>query len=75
VQINSREYSAHVAGRIMNNLYEQRNKLEHRYMKDPNDEEKKILLKPDFGKARKRIQNDFPKALLSFRKAYKEYYE
>lgn len=75
VQINSREYSAHVAGRVMNNLYEQRNTLEHRYIKDPNNEEKRILLNPDFGKARKKIQNDFPKALLSFRKAYKEHYE
>ncbi|REE26004.1 hypothetical protein DFQ09_102596 [Winogradskyella pacifica] len=75
IQINTSEYSAHVAGSLLNNLYEQRNKLEHRYIKDPKNEDKKILLNPDFGKARKKIQSSFPKALLSFKKAYKEHYE
>lgn len=75
VQINTGEYTARVAGSVLNNLYEQRNKLEHRYIKDPKDEEKRILINPDFGKAKKKIQSDFPKALLSFRKAYKEHYE
>lgn len=75
LQINKKEYSAYVAGSLLFNLYEQRNKLEHRYIKDPKNEENKILLNPDFGKARRKIKDSFPKALLSFRKAYKEHYE
>jgi hypothetical protein len=75
IQINSGEYSAQVAGNLLNNLYEQRNKLEHRYLKDPKNENKRILLNPDFKKAKKLIQSNFPRALKSFRKAYKEHYE
>ncbi|SDT05437.1 hypothetical protein SAMN04489797_3130 [Winogradskyella sediminis] len=75
IQIKSGGYTAQVAGNLLNNLYEQRNKLEHRYVKDPKNEEKKVLLKPEFGTARKKIKNSFPKALKSFRKAYKEHYE
>lgn len=75
IQINTGEFTAQVAGNLLNNLYEQRNRLEHRYVKDPKDEQKKILLKPDFGTAKKKIQNNFPKALISFRRAFKEHYE
>ena len=75
LQINEGEYSAQVAGNLLNNLYEQRNRLEHRYVKDPKNEDRKILLKPDFRKAKEKIQSSFPKALLSFRKAYIENYE
>lgn len=75
IQINSGEYSAQVAGNLLDEIYDQRNKLEHRYIKDPKNENKKILLSPDFGTAKKKIQKNFPKALISFRKAYKEKYE
>jgi hypothetical protein len=75
IQINSGEYSAQVAGNLLNNLYEQRNKLVHRLGKDPKDEEKKILIKPDLKKAKQLIHSNFPRALKSFRKAYKENYE
>lgn len=75
IQINKAKNRAHVAGRILNNLYDQRNKLEHRTKKDPNDSSKQIILKPDYNKARKKIIKDYPKALKSFKTAYKEHYE
>ncbi|QHI39258.1 hypothetical protein IMCC3317_46630 [Kordia antarctica] len=75
VQINSGDYSAQVAGNLLNEVYGQRNKLEHRYVRDPKNEEKQILINPDFKTAKRKIQSHFPKALLSFRKAYKEHYE
>ncbi len=75
IQINSSEYSAQVAGNLLYNLYELRNRLEHRYAKDPKNGEKKILLKPDFKKAKQLIHSNFPRALKSFRKAYKEHYK
>lgn len=74
IQINKSKYTAHVAGQVLNNLYEQRNKLEHRTLKDPMNVRKQIILNPDYSKARKKIQNDYPKALVSFRKAYIEHY-
>lgn len=75
IQINKSKYTAHVAGLALNNLYDQRNKLEHRTLKDPKNEGKQIILNPDYSKAKKKIQKDYPKALMSFRKAYIEHYK
>lgn len=74
IQINKAKNRAHVAGSILNNLFDQRNKLEHRTKKNPNDSSKQIILKPDYNKARKKIAKDYPKALLSFKIAYIEHY-
>lgn len=75
IQINKGKNVAHVAGQMLNNLYEQRNKLEHRTSKDPNNPGKQIILSPNYNKAKKKIQIDYPKALISFRNAYNEYYK
>lgn len=73
IQINQAGYSAQVAGRIMNNLYDQRNKLEHRTKNDPNTN-KQLIIPPNFNKALKKIKQTFPRALVCFRDAYLEYY-
>ena len=73
IQINKNDYRAHVAGSVLENLYAQRNKLEHRTEKDPITG-KQVIYPPDFAKALKKIQSTFPKALQSFQKAYIEYY-
>lgn len=75
IQINHAKNRAHVAGRILNNLYDQRNKLEHRTIKDPNNPEKQKIIAPNFNKARKKIISDYPKALLSFEVAFNEFYQ
>lgn len=75
IQINKAQNRAHVAGRILNNLYDQRNKLEHRTIKDPSNPDNQIILNPDYNKARKKIWKDYPRALNSFKTAFSEHYQ
>ncbi len=75
IQINRKGVKAQKAGRVMDNLYDERNKMEHVTKTDPNDPNKQILFPPKFSKVRKNIQKRFPEALESFNEAFKEYYD
>ncbi len=59
----------------MENLYDERNKMEHLTKTDPKDPNKQILFPPKFSKVKKNIQKRFPEALGSFNEAFKEYYK
>jgi hypothetical protein len=74
IQINKGEIKAEKAGRIMDNLYAERNKMEHKVKSDPNDPRKKILQLPKYKSIMKTIKKRFPEALVSFDDAYKEHY-
>ena len=73
IQINSKVYSAQVAGNNMNILFDERNKLEHRTKRDQVSG-RQIIIVPDYTKTKKKIERLYPKALLSFLKAYTEFY-
>lgn len=75
IQINRNEVSAEKAGRIMDQLYLERNKMEHRTKNDPSIPGKRILITPKFKNINKKIRKKFPQALDCFNKAYKEFYE
>lgn len=76
IQIKEKnQCTAYVAGQVLDLLYDQRNKLEHRSIKDPKDESKQIIVVPNYLKAKRKIQKGYPKALKSFRKAYIEHYD
>lgn len=74
VQINKGGYCAQVAGRIMSNLYIQRNKLEHRTKNDPKKPGKQLIIPPKYNNVKKKILLTFPRALQTFRNSYKAYY-
>jgi len=75
IQINRKEIKAEKAGRIMDDLYEERNKMEHRTKNDPENPSKQILITPNFRRARKKILKRFPEALNCFDSVYKTHYE
>ncbi len=74
IQINKAGIKAARAGRVMDNLYDERNKMEHQVRSDPNDPRKKILHPPKYKNIMKNIKKRFPEALASFDDAYKEHY-
>ncbi len=74
IQINRRGVKAERAGRIMENLYAERNKMEHKVKNDPNNPRKKIIQLPKYKRVMKNIKKRFPEALASFDDAYKEHY-
>ena len=75
VQINNKNNMAQAAGLIMNNLYDQRNQLEHRTIKDPHKPERQRIIAPNYKKALTQIHNKYPKALTIFEKAFLAYYK
>jgi len=74
IQINRRNVKAQKAGRIMENLYKQRSKMEHVTKTDKNNPKKKILVPPNYNRIRNIILQTFPEALDVFNDAYKEHY-
>jgi hypothetical protein len=74
IQINRRGVRAERAGRIMDELYGERNKMEHRTKNDPTNPGQRILMTPKFGRILRKIQKRFPEALVCFNDAFKEYY-
>lgn len=48
IQINQRKNDAEKAGRILDKLYEWRNKLEHRYANVPNEPDKQKIIAPNY---------------------------
>ncbi len=75
IQINRNDVSAERAGRIMDHLYDLRNKSEHITKADPLNSGKQILHPPNFRKIRKKIQQRYPQALESFNDAFKAHYQ
>jgi hypothetical protein len=74
LQINRQGVKAHKAGSVMDNLYKQRNDMEHQVKNDPNNPGKKILHPPKYKNIMRNIRKRFPEALDSFDAAYKEHY-
>jgi hypothetical protein len=75
IQINRLGVRAGRAGRIMDDLYEERNKMEHRTKNDPANPGRRILITPKFNKIIKKIKKRFPEALVCFNDAFKEHYD
>lgn len=73
-QITRRGLKAESAGRIMENLYVLRNKMEHITKRDPDDPEKRILVPPKLNMVKRKIQKQFPVALERFDDAFTEHY-
>ncbi|TDM55097.1 hypothetical protein [Aliivibrio fischeri] len=74
IQINQNGISAQKAGRIMENLYGDRNKMEHQTKNDPNNPTKQIMVTPKYSRVLRNIKKNFPTALITFDDAYKEHY-
>lgn len=74
IQINRNDVKAKKAGRIMDNLYKLRSKMEHITKPDKDNPAKKVLVPPNYNKIKKKILETFPEALDSFNVAYKEHY-
>lgn len=74
-QINKKGVKAERAGRIMDNLYGDRNKMEHTTNPHPKNPKMQVLTPPKYNKVKKNIQKRFPEALESFNEAFKEYYD
>lgn len=74
IQINRRGVKAQKAGRIMDNLYDERNKMEHSTKTHPNNPNIQILMPPKYDRVKKQIKKRFPEALESFNEAFKEHY-
>lgn len=75
IQINEKKNSAQKAGRILDNLYDVRNKLEHRTVSDPTRPGFQRIISPNYRKAKKNIIKRYPEALICFRNTYKDHYE
>ncbi len=69
-QITKKGNKGEKAGRIMNNLYEKRNKMEHRTINDSQNPGYKKIVTPDYTGAKKLIKNSFPDALKCFNLAF-----
>ncbi len=74
IQINQNGISAQKAGRIMDNLYGDRNKMEHQTKNDPNNPTKQIMVTPKYSRVLKNIKKNFPTALITFDDVYKKHY-
>ncbi|XCF07530.1 hypothetical protein ABI125_06645 [Tamlana crocina] len=71
IQINQKKNDAEKAGRIMDNLYECRNKLEHRKVENSDSQR---IIPPNYKRAKKQIIKRYPEALICFRDSFKNYY-
>ncbi|NAS12239.1 hypothetical protein [Poritiphilus flavus] len=71
IQINQKKNDAEKAGRIMNNLYECRNKLEHRKVESSDSQR---IIPPNYKRAKKQITRRYPEALICFRDSFASYY-
>jgi len=69
IQINQRKNDAEKAGRIMDNLYECRNKLEHRKVEDS-----QRIIPPNYKRAKKQVRKRYPEALVCFRDSFVNFY-
>ena len=58
----------------MNNLYGDRNKMEHQTKNDPNDSTKQIMVTPKYSRVLRNIKRNFPTALVTFDDVYKKHY-
>jgi len=74
IQINQKKNDAEKAGRIMDNLYDCRNKLEHRKIKDSEDSDYQRIIPPNYKRAKKQIVKRYPEALICFRESFIEFY-
>jgi len=73
-QVERLKVKASKAGRIMFNLYDERNTMEHQIKTDPNAPNKKIFVSPNYKRTLKQINKRLPEALINFDEAYKEHY-
>ena len=73
-QVERLNVKASKAGRIMFNLYDERNTMEHQVKTDPNDSDKKIFVPPNYSRTLRQIKKRLPEALINFDEAYKEHY-
>jgi hypothetical protein len=75
VQINKKIYDAEKAGRIMDNLYDERNKLEHRTVNDSTNPGFQKIIPPKYHQARKKILKKYPEVLICFNDCFVRYYK
>ncbi|WP_305462978.1 hypothetical protein [Photobacterium leiognathi] len=75
IQINRNGIGAQKAGRIMDNLYGERNKMEHQTKNDPDDPTKQRIMPPNYRRVLRNINRNFPAALTTFNDVYKEHYQ
>ncbi len=75
IQINKKANDAEKAGRILDNLYECRNKMEHRTVSDPNTPNFQMIIPPNYKTVKKQIQKRYPEALINFRDAFQNYHK
>lgn len=74
IQINKQGVTAQRAGRVIDNLFDCRNEMEHPLKNDPSKPGNKIFKIPNYKRIQKQIQKRFPDALICFDSAYKEHY-
>ena len=74
IQINRQGVTAQKAGRVIDNLFDCRNEMEHPLKNDPSKPGNKIFKIPNYKRIQKQIQKRFPDALTCFNSAYREHY-
>lgn len=75
IQINQKANDAERAGRIMDNLYDCRNKMEHRTKNDPKRPGFVIIIPPKYRGVKKQIKKRYPEALLCFEEVFSNHYK
>ena len=74
IQITRKGIKAEKAGRIMDNLYDERNNMEHITKTDPGNPDKQIMHPPNYKRVKRNINRRFPEALKNFNEAFEEHY-
>ena len=74
IQINQKKNDAEKAGRIMHNLYDYRNKMEHREIKSSDDSESVRIVPPNYTRVKKQVVRRYPEALICFRDSFAKFY-
>lgn len=74
IQINVNKNNAQKAGRILDNLYACRNKMEHRRVSN-NEEDKQTIIPPNYKQIRRQIQKRYPEALICFQDSFADHYK
>jgi hypothetical protein len=75
IQINQKKNDAEKAGRILDNLYECRNKLEHRTVSDPLHPGNQKILPPNYKRTKKQILLRYPEALKCFQDSFAKFHK
>jgi hypothetical protein len=74
IQINQKKNDAEKAGRILDNLYDCRNKIEHRTVSDPSNPGFQKMLTPNYKRAKRQILKRYPEALECFQDSFENFH-